>query len=260
MNNLTTTIRKCQQNLKQLRNSNNFELVTNRKSRRRLSYITNRLPLSVWMAKNNIPLDNKTSQIVGLSELEYVFKHVFTNTTYRILDYLVYLQSRGIPLYMSQSRIADVIGVCRQTVNEHISNLKHLGFLAVYNRKFKTCIYKLTTLFKEAHLREIFACYLPALKEFINNPSLAYKYVSKSLPSTFFYSIHGRSFSVNPTLYTKGINIYNKQQQLEELKQQELKKKTMITNATKLYRDLDGNLIDEATYNLQNQLNLLFKF
>lgn len=117
-----------------------------------------------------------------------------TESRRRILSYLIYMDSRGVVMYMSQEYIARALGYSRQTVNREINILRQMGFVDFYWRKHRTCVYKLTGLFRQRHIQESLGPWLPILRTLFLCLISAYKVVSNPLPSEFTYSLYGARF------------------------------------------------------------------
>lgn len=166
------------------------------------AYSKKRLPLRVWEQKGN-----PAPFVMGLAALRAKVGS-YSDSVHKVLGYMIYLDSRGIPLYMSQERIATNCGISRKTVNRVIERLFGDGFIDVYRRPNNSCVYKLTQIFRKREVQEDCGQFIPVLRSLFLCLLSAYS-ISGPLPGEFYYSLTGRHFRTNVPLYKNKENKNN---------------------------------------------------
>lgn len=103
---------------------------------------------------------------IGLSNLKRTISEL-SAAQKRILELFIYMRSRGLPNWMSQEYIAQLLGMHRVTVNRAVQNLRAWGFIDVYNRGMKVSnVYKVANVFMQKHIWQELMQYMPILRSF----------------------------------------------------------------------------------------------
>lgn len=96
-----------------------------------------------------------------------VFKQIQTKAINKILNEFIFLQGMGKPVYWSQKTIAKRTGLAHTYVCACLKSLEMAGFIASYRRENKSKIYKLSSVFSLASVRELLAPYLSNLQNIV---------------------------------------------------------------------------------------------
>jgi uncharacterized membrane protein len=71
----------------------------------------------------------------------------------KVLNHLLFKSNRYQDLYMRQSYIAGLLGLCRKTISRIISKLCAMGFIGKVYRANKTCLYRVSSWFSDFNVR-----------------------------------------------------------------------------------------------------------
>ncbi len=149
------------------------------------------------------PVVRTVKELVGL------FKS-YTPYALQVLDYLIWCDSRGIPLFMGQKHIGNVKGMCRQTVNRHIQRFYNDGLLDIYTRPNGSNIYKLSSIFRNKDVQKKLFKLLPVLCSLFLSLLSAYS-ITSPFPDHFFYGSKTPSRAIGSIIQSTKETLYKRQ-------------------------------------------------